>query len=51
MISSNTELEFIGRQHMKLSNSKTFWIGGATMAMGTISLSPYMLQPACEGGY
>ena len=36
---------------MELSNSDTYWIGGATMAMGEISLSQYMPHPACEGGY
>ena len=36
---------------MELSNSDTYRIGGATMAMGTISLSQYMPHNACEGGF
>ena len=49
IMSNSLEVEFIIKQHIKLSNSMNYWIGGATTSMGTIQLSEYMQHHACEG--
>ena len=46
---NSLEVEFIMKQHAKLSNSMNYWIGGATTSMGTVELSEYMQHHACEG--
>ena len=46
---NSLEVEFIMKQHVKLSNSMNYWIGGATTSMGTVELSEYMQHHACEG--
>ena len=48
-MNNDLEVEFIMKQHIKLSNSMNYWIGGATTSVGTIELSEYMQHDACEG--
>ena len=49
VINSALELEFVARQHMRLSNSENYWIGGSTESGGQITLTEYMHHEACDG--
>ena len=47
MMNSAFELEFIGKQHKMLSNNMSYWIGGATLTVGSIEFSDYMKYTPC----
>ena len=49
MINSSLELQFIVKQHMRLANSRSYHIGGSTLATGHIDLFDYMRHLACPG--
>ena len=49
ILNSSLELEFIGRQHMRLSNHLSYWIGGSTSAADNINISDYIKHSPCAG--